>query len=447
MKKILLLFSCFYISLNAQQIDTTYGINGTSTLNEITSFGGYAIQPDGKILLAGRNANLHPIIIRLDTNGSIDYSFGTNGKFIVTSETGFFIYPKILPSGSIIVYNSNGKYYRLLSNGSIDPTFSNQIQYSSYYKDYGVLSDGKIVYCGDQSLLRYNSDGSLDTSFGSNGIFRIFPSTSTESISGIEIDPLTNTIFIRSQLKLNGEYRYWKVTQEGIMTATPILVQDASSTFKFTSQNLFISGYNSPNGSSNGRTFTRKFDNSMTQIQNYYVQDNFDYDNLDITVPQAGKIIQINKTSSNHLDLQIVKLKQTYPYEDTSFGTNGKYIFTPGITIREAYCEYDNFTNALFVIVSGGYPERVQVTKFKQVNLSINELNKTKVSFYPNPAEKKIFFSDKIKFVTLFSLDGKKINTDCVNEYVDISTLQSGIYILKYEDFNGNFYTEKLIKK
>ena len=446
MKKKIFLFSWLSISINAQVIDTNFGINGTAISTEITSFQGYAIQPDGKILLSGRNANSNPIMIRLDTNGNFDQTFGTNGKFILNSETGFFIDPKILPSGNIIVYNSNYKYHRLLPNGTIDPTFNNQIQYYSYHRDYGILSDGKIIYCGTRSLLRYNSDGSLDTNFGNNGVLSIFPSSS-EQIEGLEIDPSTNTMFIRSRVTLNGDFRYWKVSQSGTVSSTPMLVQDATNTFKFASGNLYISGYNVPDGISNGRTFTRKYDNSMTYIQNHYVQDNFGYDNLDITIPQVGKIIQLNKTNTNHLDLQIAKLKQTYPYEDTSFGIGGKYIFTPGITITDAYCEYDNFTNALYVIVFGGNPKRVQVTKFSQVNLSTSETKIKNYSIYPNPTDRKIYFSNEIKSVKIHSMEGKNLKISYINKSIDFSGLAQGIYILTVEQRDGNIYTEKIIKK
>src|SRR3982751_1987778 len=131
-------------------LDTTFGGDGIVT----TSFGGtnasyqarsVVIQSDGKIVAAGTGTSefFGFGLARYNTDGSLDTSFGIGGK--VTTSIGV----------------------------SDDGAYSVAIQ-----------SDGKIVaaggtllhYCNngvcdyDFALIRYNTDGSLDTSFDGDGI-------------------------------------------------------------------------------------------------------------------------------------------------------------------------------------------------------------------------------------------------------------------------------------
>ena len=61
--------------------------------------------------------------------------------------------------------------------GDLDPTFGTGGKVTtfvgssnSFANAVAVQSDGKIVVAGIPLLVRYNSDGSLDTTFGTNGI-------------------------------------------------------------------------------------------------------------------------------------------------------------------------------------------------------------------------------------------------------------------------------------
>jgi len=122
-------------------LDTSFDSDG----KVITAIGGgtdrafsVAIQSDGKIVVAGRSSNGSNddfALVRYNTDGTLDTNFNSDGK--VTTEVG---------SGT-------------------DRAFSVAIQ-----------SDGKIVAAGystgsknDFALVRYNTDGSLDTSFDSDG--------------------------------------------------------------------------------------------------------------------------------------------------------------------------------------------------------------------------------------------------------------------------------------
>jgi uncharacterized delta-60 repeat protein len=154
------------------------------------------MQPDGKLVLVGsvdegRGTDFG--IARYYSNGTPDASFDFDGR-LSTDINGFDDYAyaaAVQPDGRLVVAGAanNGLYddfalVRYNPNGSLDETFGGDgiviTDYASYVDQiYAILvqPDGKLVVAGqvetasslDFALARYNSDGSLDTSFGSNG--------------------------------------------------------------------------------------------------------------------------------------------------------------------------------------------------------------------------------------------------------------------------------------
>jgi uncharacterized delta-60 repeat protein len=179
-------------------LDTTFGTGG----RVLTSFRGVgvtedlafavAIQPDGKIIAAGdsfdNQRNGGYALVRYNSNGSLDTSFGTGGK--VTTSTGNPISNVAVQSdGRIVVAGGSGAGFELArynSNGSLDTSFGNAGMVLTSFgsgtlgavSSVAVQADGHIVAAGytgmagvgtQFALARYNSDGSLDNSFGSSG--------------------------------------------------------------------------------------------------------------------------------------------------------------------------------------------------------------------------------------------------------------------------------------
>jgi uncharacterized delta-60 repeat protein len=181
-------------------LDTSFGIKGKVILpiGSDSDFGdSLAIQPDGKILLGGSCLNVSNsdfCIARFNSNGTIDTTFGSSGKVIQPigsgNDRGFSLV--IQPNGKILLggFCDNGFNYdfciaRFNSNGTIDTTFGSSgkvIQPIGSNDDYGyslaIQPDGKILlggYCFINTsnynfcIARFNFDGTLDTSFGSSG--------------------------------------------------------------------------------------------------------------------------------------------------------------------------------------------------------------------------------------------------------------------------------------
>jgi uncharacterized delta-60 repeat protein len=180
-------------------LDATFGntvpADGTYTVNLGTSDRIFAvtIQTDDKVLIAGYGNADNWYIQRLDKNGSLDATFNGNGTYTVDLD-GFIdsIYAiQIQEDDKIIIagYGNNNDWYvqRLNSNGSLDATFGNTVPtdgiYTVGFDDFSIIyevqvqSDGKIIIAGhDDSgwyVQRLDKNGSLDTTFNGNGTYAV----------------------------------------------------------------------------------------------------------------------------------------------------------------------------------------------------------------------------------------------------------------------------------
>src|SRR5215472_13365072 len=185
-------------------LDASFGTGGIVT----TGFGvsaeatSVAVQADGKIVAAGF-ANLDGgddfALVRYNSNGTLDASFGTGGKvttaFFVSSPSfsaaqAFSV--AVQPDGRIVAagnaavggafdfalarYNSNGTLDTSFgTNGKVTTDFAGVDDVPSEPSGVALQGDGKIVVVGqtgdvyDFALARYNGNGTLDTSFGTSG--------------------------------------------------------------------------------------------------------------------------------------------------------------------------------------------------------------------------------------------------------------------------------------
>jgi len=150
------------------KIDTTFqtGTGADDYINQVE------IQPDGKILLFGVfmnfNNNAVARIVRLNTDGSIDYSFNSSlalDTLTLNNPSTIFKAVTIQSDGKILVgTNSNQGIYRLNEDGSEDPTFNyNGTPFQP--DDIDLTIDGKIVITYGGNIYRLFPNGMLDASF------------------------------------------------------------------------------------------------------------------------------------------------------------------------------------------------------------------------------------------------------------------------------------------
>ncbi len=188
-------------------LDSSFGTGGkvATDLGGIREVAwGVALQPDGKIVVAGESGSSITIkdfaLARYNTNGTLDSSFGTGGKVItpVTSladvagavaiqSDGKIVAAGYSNSGTASAVNRDFTLLRYNANGTLDNSFGVGgkviTDFGSSIDDQAnamaIQSDGKIIAVGyygldssagaDYALARYNVDGSLDTSFGTGG--------------------------------------------------------------------------------------------------------------------------------------------------------------------------------------------------------------------------------------------------------------------------------------
>ncbi len=171
-----------------------------------------AVQSDGRIVVAGfsNGGSALATLARYQANGSLDSSFGSGG--IATSNFGNTndIYEAqavtLQADGKIVVAGSSGLRgifaARFLANGSVDTSFGTQGQMRIYVAlvAYAVIlqSDGKILFGGGAApsypcpacskVVRLLSNGTLDSGFGNGGVATVSFTDGTDlSITGLAL--------------------------------------------------------------------------------------------------------------------------------------------------------------------------------------------------------------------------------------------------------------------
>ncbi len=182
-------------------LDNTFGTGG----KVITTFEGFdasvqsvLVQPDKKIVAGGnatKGAKSRFCLARYNSDGNLDETFGSLGFVVadypeqmVLSAVVLQTDGKIIAGGNLYDPTFSISHFVLLrfdSNGVLDTTFGTDGRVVTNFSDkldrmtsLIVQNDGKIIASGstsddinfsDFALARYNSDGSVDLSFGNNG--------------------------------------------------------------------------------------------------------------------------------------------------------------------------------------------------------------------------------------------------------------------------------------
>jgi uncharacterized delta-60 repeat protein len=190
-------------------LDPLFGSGGmvTTDLGKSTDIAeAVAIQADGKLVVVGttyKNNDFSTedfVVTRYNTDGTLDITFGSKGR-VRTDFPGLAAVPSsvvIQPDGKIVVaggafplftFLGNFEVVRYNPNGSLDTSFGDGgivttiFPAGSYASDVALQSDGKIIAAGtffvdfnpgdisdtDFALARYDPDGTPDATFGNGG--------------------------------------------------------------------------------------------------------------------------------------------------------------------------------------------------------------------------------------------------------------------------------------
>ena len=184
--------------------DETYGVNGLKTSTGFTHpvCRSLALQQDGKILVSVKNGSTpyYFNLIRFNTNGSFDSSFGNNGllKTDLSNSDNEYLNDVIVQADGKILATGKSKsnsitgvitIIRYNSDGTLDESFGTDGTTSTKFdaknsseglklllQDNGKIVVGGLNYnwlidpqIGDFAILRLNGDGTIDSSFGEDG--------------------------------------------------------------------------------------------------------------------------------------------------------------------------------------------------------------------------------------------------------------------------------------
>ena len=213
----------------AGSLDTTFGKGGKVTTSlgknpstgnpySVYSVGDAILQPNGDIVVLVSN-EVSFVLLRYLPNGSLDSTFGKGGIATTTFNTDALVLPYSLAlqsNGQIIAAGGGEGVFaveRLNTNGTLDATFGTGGQVLTTFTTgleataHAVLvqPNGKILLAGVDTisgyhggstfpaLARYNSNGTLDSTFGSGGTVVATGSDVATAIVGLDA---TGDIFV-----------------------------------------------------------------------------------------------------------------------------------------------------------------------------------------------------------------------------------------------------------
>jgi uncharacterized delta-60 repeat protein len=431
-------------------IDTTFASNGIF----IFDFGfddfcnSVAVQPDNKIILSGYSFtwdgfNTNSIfnqfsIIRLNSNGSIDSTFGNNGKFELNYDpidcAGNAI--SLQSDGNIVVsgrYN-NGNIttfcaIRLTQNGILDTTFGyngiTTIQLDTLYKEdeaicLKIQSDNKILIGGYThealfigtvfGMTRLNANGLLDLSFGNSGVVKTdIPNQGNDYAFAIEIQN-DEKILLGGTCKNNKIMAICRYNINGSLDNT--FGNNGIDTLNITSGN--------------------------DRIHNILIQED-------------EKIILVGQSNNNACIMRLNKYGQI----DSTFNNTGINYF--GNSIGETFNTVLKI-NPTKIIAYGYSKDSDQTPQFSLVAFNSllfsgtkeNTAANFKISVYPNPATQTIKLSNITPntSITITNITGSIIlqTTLNPNQEINISQLANGLYFIQAQSKNET-QTIKFIKQ
>lgn len=442
-------------------VDTNFGNSGKYYFNSNTYFENksyFKVLNNDKIIVLYINgtSNEEILLTRLNSNGTLDTSFGQSGIVNVSSlqfdfdssPLCLFIQPdnRILVGGSIFV----GNYYdagviRFNEDGQVDTSFGNNglvtidtnnipnTNVLEYFNSIAIQSDGKIVLGGGRTGLnqttpdiydflsvRLNQDGSLDQDFGSNGVVVTPDPSSTESVQRIVINQEGEIIVMGTIFDLVDDNNYKIVVA------------------KYSSSGVFVPSFGT---------------NGIVQLETNIANSNqFGYD-LDILADGKLLISGFSRGSSVDIKMFIAKLDQNGSL-DTTFSNNGIYLQNLD-SFSAAIADTVILPDASILIAGVFFNSNDEndcfLARLISENLVTNNFDKKRFEIYPNPTANLLHITNSnntaIDKITLTDLSGKILMEKKENlSIIDVEHLQQGIYFIEL-DYNGEKHIEKFVKQ
>ena len=450
--QLLIILLGFYCFSQDGQLDGSFN----PTLNLNNSVRTIIEQPDGKILIGGwfTTSGSHKII-RLNEDGSEDGSFnhvsGFNGSINALA---------IQSDNKIIVGGGYPAFLkRVNEDGTLDSSFNAAVDVDGRITSIKIVSDNKIMVAGIfnningvsiQSLARLNTDGSVDTSFNAN-----LPPVTFIWDFEIQTD---NKIIISGQNDAGNQYRiFTRYNSNGSIDST-FLADGLSADSYIYDLEIDKDGKILISGPFNNFNYNTRY--SLARLNNNGTLDNtFNSYNLPhngtthtifgVRILDDGKYF-INGTFSEYDGIEsnsIAKINNDGTIDNSfNIGTG------PNQYVWNSYIQQDGK-----ILIGGDFTEYNgtainRIARLGNTILSTDENTFVQeILVYPNPFKNFINIDNTNNaniLVSIYNLTGQIIKTETVNQFktMDTQALSSGIYFAHISD-GKNLYIAKLVKK
>jgi len=417
--------------------DSTFGNNGqvitqTGQASCVTSL---VLQSDHKIVAAGYtflNDSIYNFTaLRYNTDGSPDGTFGNGGIALVDVENSPYAYNvAINGSGKIIMSGYSKKnsnigisLVQLNSDGTPDTSFGTggiALHHFGESPDVeawamALQADGKIVTAGliydvlldynKIAVIRFDVNGSLDTTFGAGGISKISVSSGSANH-----DDFANAIAIQpdGRIVIAGDAYIWPITHFALLRLTDTGALDTT----FGSGGIVITDIGNSENSAYG-----------------------------VNIQADGKIIAVGECRDTTVSGGGNFALARYNYDgspDMTFGNSGKVYTDIGGHDDYAYCVKEQADGKLIVsgISKGSIYYNFAIARYNGVSTSLPEYKREEnFKIFPNPAVNKIAVTGLNNgIIDIYNIQGQCIKTCYIsNTYtiIDVSELSTGVYFIK----------------
>ena len=500
--KLLLLAFLLSFTAKAQDgiLDTSFGTNGTMDLSFFSDFVDMKTDYYGKVVALGKNTSGIPILVRFNSDGSLDTTFDSDGikeiDFGNTDETpaSFCIFDNGTGWGYLVTSSKSGKIARILDNGSFSSTFgtngiytysasSNPISFVNYdWENYKIIicqSNSDYFSSTGGTIYRLNPNGTPDTTFNNGNPVNFYFNSSIVIPTSIQSDGegsiyisgyYATTSYICVAKFTTAGTRVWSYNPSATGNTVPGYFIDAVDNTSYSfgsswSESVDQMTVRKHNAAGNGldTSFGTNGSAFITVPNAYYANIKSiagQYSDDDFKIIIAGRSRE--QSSSAMANITVARLNSDGSL-DTSFGTNG---ITSVPTNLSSYTLHvasaiDYETGKLYIMgktgeASAGRQSQqstlttvpVSLSKLNLSSLlSVSDITKNIITIYPNPTQNILHFSQPLKEITVYDLSGKLIKTQKeLSEKLNVNDLPKGIYILSGVDKSGNKFNQKFVK-
>jgi len=480
-----LLLFCFVQMVNAQPVtlDPTFGQDGISVIPNTTEIRLLEFDNSGNIIAVGytlEENKYYLTVVKTNSEGALDLNFGNNGIVKGTEinkdgQIGLRITNgnKIFITGSLYVdqYEASIRtYLQYNEDGSVDETFGENGKIIISNTNVSVTSlhienDDFLLFGGydsnppnDPLILKRKYDGTLDESFGENGIvyltdnetYRIYP-VAIKILRDLSILIVGNNtipyVVEKSafcKISSNGNL-VTEFANNGICSITsenpiPEIFEGLVGAIEDNEGNIVLHGSTYHMDGFQYRLFICSF-HSNGIINSYFGKNGFFncYNGGAFLRPIYQNIIQNgNKYIAVFQDKKIISINNNGTL-DTMFNNTGIFI------CENYYFKEVKFQGTNKLILGGSYNDSFSLVR---LNIQSNVSAKQPTAFdssniFPNPAKDILYLKTEAQF-EIFDISGRKQKAEGRRENaVDISSLNKGIYFIRFEDGR----VEKFVKE